>query len=264
MEITLIYKNIIYSCTKNTAEIKLNRPDALNAFNMELITEIESAIIEIKASQDIKVLILSSNGRAFSAGADLIYFKSIVSDQKKLQTYIKKLNQVFFLIEQLPIPTICVVQGFALAGCLEIMLCCDLVFAAKSAQFGDQHINFGLIPGGGSSKRLPERIGKQQAFELMISGRWMDSKEAKDTNLVYKVVEDQDLEQTVKEFTENIASKSIASLTNIKTLLNHSNYVTRDNAISYENNMFVKYVSSHKHPLEGLSAFSEKRKPNFE
>jgi len=260
----LNYKNINYSCPNNIANIQLNRPDALNAFNMDLITELESALTEVKASQNIKLLIISANGRAFSAGADLIYFKSVVSDPKDLQRYIKKLNEVFFLIERLPIPTLCVVQGFALAGGLELMLCCDLVMAAKSAQFGDQHINFGLIPGGGSSKRLAERIGKQQALELMISGRWMDSEEALRTSLVYKVVDDADLETTVTDFAENINSKSRASLCNIKTLINHSNYAARDNSIAFENNMFVKYVSSHKDPLEGLNAFSEKRKPNFD
>ena len=121
------YKNINYSCPNNIANIQLNRPDALNAFNMDLITELESALTEVKASQNIKLLIISANGRAFSAGADLIYFKSVVSDPKDLQRYIRKLNEVFFLIERLPIPTLCVVQGFALAGGLELMLCLSLI-----------------------------------------------------------------------------------------------------------------------------------------
>lgn len=257
------YKNIKYSSKGNIAEIQLNRPDALNAFNMDLITEIESAINDVKSSQTVKLLTITANGRAFSAGADLIYFKSVISDPKKLGAYIKKLNQVFFQIEKLPIPTLCIVQGFALAGGLELMLCCDLVIAAKSAQFGDQHINFGLIPGGGSSKRLAERIGKQQALELMISGRWMDSYEALQNRLVYKTVDDEELKDFVEEFTDNIKSKSRASLRNIKTLINHSNYAARDNAIAFENNLFIKYVSSHEDPLEGLNAFSEKRRPNF-
>ena len=263
-EVKLNYKNIIYSCTNHVAEIQLNRPDALNAFNMDLITEIESALNTVKESPKTKILVFSANGRAFSAGADLIYFKSVLSNPKDLQKYIRKLNQVFFMIEQLPIPTLCVVQGFALAGGLELMLCCDVIIASRSAQFGDQHINFGLIPGGGSSRRLTERIGKQQAFELMISGRWMSSEEALKIQLIYKVVDDQELKDTVTEFTSNISSKSRASLSNIKTLINHSNYASRYVAISFENEMFIKYVSSHEDPSEGLNAFSEKRKPNFD
>ena len=259
----MVYKNISLNVSGALAEITLNRPKSLNALSGGLLVEMMHALEIVQNSKKLKLLKLSGNGRAFCAGADLLFFESIITDPKELANYIDTLNHVFVNMENLDIPTVSVVHGFALAGGLELMLSTDITLSSSSTRFGDQHINFGLIPGGGSTRRLEERIGKQSAIELMISGRWMDATEAEAKGLIYKTFADEVFNDEVDTFINNILDKSYGSLTRIKNIMNHSKHNSREDAIRFENNMFSNYVSTHNDPQEGLKAFKEKRAPNF-
>ena len=167
-----------YQCIKLNVEdrvgrLSLARPDELNAVNPQMIEEVIDALGSISAMEDVKALVVTGEGRAFCAGADLTYLDSILGEQKALSSYLGEFNSMLFALEELPIPVIGLVHGYALAGGLEILLACDLVIAAEDARIGDQHINYALIPGGGSTQRLPCKVGHQRALELLFTGRWM-------------------------------------------------------------------------------------------
>ncbi|MCE2464752.1 MAG: enoyl-CoA hydratase/isomerase family protein, partial [Dehalococcoidia bacterium] len=137
------------------ARLTLARPAEMNAVNPEMIEEVIEALADVSAMDDVKALVVSGEGRAFCAGADLTYMEGILKDREALSRYLGRFNEMLFVLEELPIPVIGLVHGYALAGGLEILLACDMVIAAEDARIGDQHINFALIPGGGSTQRLP-------------------------------------------------------------------------------------------------------------
>ena len=155
------YSNIIYIKNDHIATITLNRPDAMNALSPDLLSELKHAISIVSVDQDLKALVIRGNGRSFCAGADLLFFDSAFENLSLLNPYIQLLNQCFLDLENLPIPTVAVVQGFALAGGLELAMACDMTIVSDEAKLGDQHANFGLMPGGGSTQRLPRRVGMQ-------------------------------------------------------------------------------------------------------
>ena len=167
------YTNIKLEIENGVATIRLNRPDALNALNTEMAEELSGAIADVAKNEGVKALVVRGEGRAFCSGADLIFFESAFNDASQLTPYIKKLNDCFLQLEELPFPVISVVHGFALAGGMELMLACDMTIAAEDARIGDQHANFGLMPGFGSTQRLPRRIGMQRAMELLTTGKWV-------------------------------------------------------------------------------------------
>ena len=160
----------------------------------------------VAADAGVKALVVRGQGRAFCAGADLVAMQESFADNASLRRYLTSFNEVLFALEELPIPTIAVVHGHALAGGLEVLLSCDLVIAAEDARIGDQHINFGLMPGGGSTQRLPRKIGKQRAMELLFTGRWLTGQEAAEAGLVWRAVPldelDRELELLVADITE--------------------------------------------------------------
>ena len=172
------YINIKLSRETGVATVMLARPDALNALSPALLEELSDALSVVARDESLKALVLRGEGRAFCAGADLTYFDEAFKDPAHLPDYLQRINNTLFQLENLPIPVIAVVHGFALAGGLELMMACDMVLAADDARIGDQHVNFGLMPGGGSTQRLPRHVGMQRAMELLTTGRWLGGAEA--------------------------------------------------------------------------------------
>ena len=182
------YNNVRLEQENFVATLRLNRPDALNALSPELLEEFSHAVLSVSQDEAVKVLVVRGEGRAFCAGADLLFLESILDDLAQLPPYIQRLNDCFFQLEELPIPTIALVHGFALAGGLELMMACDLAIVAEDSRLGDQHANFGLIPGGGSTQRLPRRVGMQRAMELLTTGSWISGGQAVDWGLALRAV----------------------------------------------------------------------------
>ena len=158
---------------------------------------------------------------------------------------------------------IAVVHGFALAGGLELMLACDLALATQDARIGDQHVNFGLMPGGGSTQRLPRRIGMQRAMELLITGRWLSGVEAADWGLVLRAVPSEELDQQLEELLVPLRTRSRPGLGWIKSVAHRGQDQSLRDGIALEGLAFVQYVATSSHPMEGVKAFKEKRRPEF-
>jgi len=257
------YTNIKLHQANAVATIRLNRPDALNALNPELLAELYDAVANVGQDEDIKALVVRGEGRAFCVGADLIYFERAFNDPAQLTQYVKQLNSCLFQLEDLPIPTIALVHSFALAGGLELMLACDLAIAAADASIGDQHTNFGLMPGGGSTQRLPRRIGLQRAMELLTTGRWLSGAEAETWGLVLRSVPAETLDEELEKLLAPLRTKSRPGLGWIKSVTRRSQDLPLRDGIALESLAFVQYITTSPHPKEGIRAFKEKRQPQF-
>jgi enoyl-CoA hydratase/carnithine racemase len=199
--------------------LRLNRPDKLNALDDELLGELREVQRELVASRSDRVVLLSGEGRSFCAGADLTFFSSIYHDSHLARTALWALRDVVVGFEQLTQPVVCAVQGHVLAGGLEFALGCDIVVAARSARLGDQHIRRNLVPGGGATQRLPQRLGRTQAMDLLLTGRWLDAQEAWSIGLVSRVVEDDRLMPAAEQLAQELSRASPSALADIKRLV---------------------------------------------
>jgi enoyl-CoA hydratase/carnithine racemase len=257
------YSNIKLTRDHGIATLRLDRPAALNALSPELLAELSHALTQVASDPALKALVVRGEGRAFCAGADLLFFESAFQDPDQLTRYLQLLNGCFFQLEDLPMPTVAVVHGFALAGGLELVLACDLALAAEDARLGDQHANFGLMPGGGATQRLPRRIGMQRAMELLTTGRWLTGAEAAAWGLVLRAVPPADLDAELERLVAPLRSKSRAGLGWTKSVTRRGQDLPLRDGVALESLAFAHYVATSPHPKEGIQAFKEKRQPSF-
>jgi enoyl-CoA hydratase len=255
---------ILLSIDMGVADIRLNRPDALNSLSPNLLDEFEAALRTVETDTSVRAVILSGSGRAFCTGADLKTVIKLFDDWPRYVEYLYRLTDVCRLLEQFPVPTIARVHGYALAGGLELLLCCDMAIAADSAQIGDQHANFGLIAGAGGIPRLVRRIGRQKASEVLYTGRWLSGPEAVEYGIVLRSVPEDDLDAAVSELAKKLIPKSRTGLGYIKRVIEAGIDVPLVTALNEERSGLLEYFSTSPHPREGISAFIEKRAPNFD
>jgi len=173
------------------------------------------------------------------------------------------LNLCFVILEDLPVPTIEGVHGFALAGGLELGLACEMTLAAEDARLGDQHANFGLMPGGGSTQRLPRRVGMQRAMELLTTGRWLSGPEAVEWGLALRAVPQETLEAELEALLAQLRDKSRTGLAWTKSIARQGQDLPLPAGIEQEGMAFVQYFATSPHPQEGIQAFKERRNPAF-
>ena len=247
-----------------TAWIFLNRPEDLNALNPELVEGLQQTLKSLAKDREVRVIVITGNGRAFCAGADLKFFRGALEkgDTERITVFLEAFYNTLNLMEGMPKPVIAAVNGMALAGGLELVLACDLVVAAEDAQMGDAHANFGLIPGGGGSIRLPRKIGPTLAKELMFTGAFVPAKELLWKGLVNRAVPDGDLEGAVSELAETLAAKSPVSLGQMKALVNEGLNHEVDKGLRLELLAFEAHLKTSD-LREGLAAFAEKRTPAY-
>ncbi len=257
------YSNLTLSLEDRVATIELNRPDALNALSPELLDEFADATAKAVADRSMKALVVRGAGRGFCAGADLLYFDKALDELSLLPEYVRNLNSVLCGLEELPMPTIAVVHGYALAGGMELMMACDMAVVAEDARIGDQHANFGLIPGGGSTQRLPRRVGMPRAMELLTTGRWLSGKEAVEWGLALRAVPTESLDAELETLLSGLRSKSREGLALMKSLAKASQDIPLRDGIALEGATFTHLFGTSPHPREGIQAFKEKRQPAF-
>jgi len=256
----MAYKNIIVEKKEGIATIKINRPKVLNALNMETIIELTDGIKALDNDDKVNVAILTGEGKAFIAGADISQMANMTPLEAK--KFSDKGHCLMERIEKSRIPFIAAVNGFALGGGCETLMACDIVIAAKSAKLGQPEINLGISPGFGGTQRLPRLVGRMKAKELLLTGRNIDAVEAQEIGLVNMVVEDTELMETANKIAGKIASKSPVQTNFIKALVNKGADIDLNSANSLEISYFSSSFSTHDQK-EGMKAFLEKRKPSF-
>lgn len=260
----MTYDNLLYELRGAAAWITLNRPDAMNSLSPGLVADLILATETAGADPTVRALVITGAGRAFCAGADLKFVNSVLAQgvTPEMTEYLENLMRAFNGLEALPKPVIAAVNGMALAGGLELVLACDLVIAAEDAQLGDAHANFGLIPGGGGSIRLPRRIGATQAKYLLYTGEFVQARDLIHTGLINKAVPGGELEQTVEALVATMAAKSPLSLRHMKRLVNEGWHQPLQAALRMELDAFAEHGRS-RDLREGLAAFNEKRTPSY-
>jgi enoyl-CoA hydratase len=241
------------------ATLTVNRPAALNALNREVLEDITRVIREIRHDASVRALIVTGAGdRAFVAGADIAAMAKM-SASEGLE-FSRLGHRVMASIEELPIPVIAAVNGFALGGGTELALACDLIIASEKARFGQPEINLGLIPGFGGTQRLPHRIGHAKARELIMTGDMLDAKSALALGLAIQVVPPDQLIPSARALAEKLLGKSAVALRQAKAALRAAATMEEDAGLRFEQEAFGLTFASEDR-VEGTEAFVAKRPP---
>jgi enoyl-CoA hydratase len=255
------YENIIFEKQGDIAIIKFNRPKALNAINPDMIRETHDALARIQTDKTVRVLILTGEGdKAFIAGADIAHMVKLTPIQ--IRGFSRAGQDLLFRIETLHIPVIACVNGFALGGGIEFAMACDFIYASDNAKFGQPEINLGVIPGFGGTQRLPRLVGKAMAKELCMTGAMISAEEAKAIGLVNKILSPESLWEETMKTAQLIASKGKVSLKATKDCINRGLNMDLQDGCYMESDNFGLCMSSPD-GKEGMTAFLEKRKPEF-
>ena len=254
---------IVYERRGAAAWIRLNRPDALNSLYDTLVRALAESMGRARADVDVRAVVLTGTGRAFCAGGDLKAIRELAdTDTRGSQGFLLDVGRVLESLERFPKPVIAAVNGLAMAGGLEIVLSCDLVVAVDTAPMGDAHSNYGLIPGGGASIRLPRRVGRSVASFLLFTGKALPAGQLVASGLVNMAVPEDQLTATVDELVESIAAKSPLGLARIKQLINDGLDQPLPTGLRLELLASEAHAKSYD-MAEGLAAFAAKRAPVF-
>jgi len=255
------YVNIIYEKKERVAIITLNRPKALNALSIALLTEMRDTFQDAEGDENIDVIVLTGSGdRAFSAGADIPEIQRLSPIEAR--NYSLSLQEHTRYMERIRKPIIAKVNGLCLGGGQEIALACDFRIASDKARFGQPEINLAVIPGAGGTQRLTRLIGKTKAMEIDMLGDQIDANEAYRLGLVNNIVPAEELDKAVDEFVQKLLSKSPVVLGIIKLAINKGIEMDLDHALYYEAECFGSALATED-SKEGTKAFLEKRKPEF-
>lgn len=255
------YENIIFEMEGNVAVIKFNRPKALNAINPAVLSELNDALDKISEDKSVRVLVLTGEGeKAFVAGADIAHMVNL--SPIKARRFSRDGQELLFRLGQCPFPVIACVNGFALGGGTEIALACDFIYASINAKFGQPEINLGIIPGFGGTQRLSRLVGKSMAKELCMTGTIINAEEAKEIGLVNKVFPPEKLWEETLKTAKVLASKGKVSIRAVKRCIDRGFDSDLRTGCYMEADAFGICVTSPD-AKEGMSAFLEKRKPEF-
>jgi len=250
---------IVESPSAGVTLIRLNRPEALNALNSQLLGELSAALDAAEADEGVRCLVLTGSDRAFAAGADI----KEMSDKSYAQMFAMN----FFgaagqRVERFRKPIIAAVAGYALGGGCELAMLCDFIIAAETAKFGQPEINLGVMPGIGGTQRLPRAVGKSKAMDMVLTARMMDAAEAERAGLVSRVVPADKLLEEALAAAAKIAAQSPLAVMMNKELVNASFETTLATGVGMERRLFHS-LFAFDDQKEGMAAFIEKRKPAF-
>lgn len=245
--------------------IRLNRPDELNSLNPDVLDAFNAILDKVEEDGTIRTLVLTGTGRAFCAGGDLRFINALPEQDRQTasERFITQVLAFMDRLEAFPKPVIAAVNGIATGGGLELILCCDLVLAAQNARIGDAHANYGLVPGGGASVRLPRKVGPTFAKYLFFTGDLLPAASFLGTGLVNGVVPDDELDHAVDQLVAKISVKSPIGLARMKVLANGSLDQPAAQAMVAERIMNALHAGSFDF-AEGVGAFNGKRKPVFQ
>ena len=255
------YETILVEQEGPIGILKLNRPQALNALNSKVISELIAALEEIEKGVMPKVVILTGAGeKAFVAGTDIMEMEKLSSFEAR--EFANFVRQAIDKVAALNRPVIAAINGFALGGGCELAMACDIRIASEKAKMGQPETGLGIIPGSGGTQRLPRLVGVSKAKQLVFTGELIDAKTALEIGLVDKVVPPDQLMEETKKMAGTIASKPRIALALAKSAINRGLDMALQDGLSYEIECFAECFAT-KDQKEGMRAFSEKRKPNF-
>lgn len=240
------------------AIVLLNRPEALNALNDEVMGALVDALEELDADDAVHCIVLGGSERAFAAGADI----GQMAEASPMEMYEARRIDRWDAIRRVRTPLVAAVSGFCLGGGNELALACDLIVASETARFGQPETGLGIIPGAGGTQRLTRAIGKAKAMDVILSGRFLTAEEAERAGLVARVVAREAWLEESKAVARAIASKGPIAQRLAKESVNRAFESTLETGLDYERKLLYLAFASED-AREGLTAFTEKRKPEF-
>lgn len=255
------YQYLKYQVDNGVATITLNRPEVYNALNDEITFEFQDALKATAKDEKVRVVVITGEGKAFCSGQDL---KAASGDQKRsfLDSLNKRYNPIINAMRSLPKPIVCRLNGVAAGAGCSLALACDIIVASEEATLIEVFINIGLVPDSGSSYFLPRLVGMAKAFEMCSMGTRVKASEAAAIGLVNKCVPADQLDATVKTYTDYFATAPTRSIGLIKKMLSKSATSTLEQMLEYE--AYCQEIAGSSHDYkEGVKAFLEKRKPGF-
>lgn len=252
-----MYQTIRYEKNGNIGIATINRPEALNALNSTVISELEQLISEVEKDAKLGAFIITGEGRSFVAGADI--GEQSTMDVAAGRKWGQRGSALFRRIEKLEIPTIAAVNGFALGGGCELALACDIILASEKAKFGQPEVGLGITPGFSGTQRLPRRVGVAKAKELIFSGKQIGAEEAKRIGLVNEVYAAEELLNKAVEMAKSFTANAPIAVKYSKACIDRGMQMDIDNGIALENELFAMCFATEDQK-EGMGAFLEKRK----
>jgi len=256
---SMAYETLIVETEDHVALIKLNRPEALNALNSQLLGELAEALKAAEENEKVRCIVITGSEKAFAAGADI---KEMVE-----KSFVDMFMSDFFGSEtdqllKMRKPVIAAVAGYALGGGCELAMMCDFIIAADNAKFGQPEINLGVVAGIGGTQRLTRFVGKSKSMEMHLTGRFMDADEAERSGLVSRVVPAKKLMDEAMAAAQKIAEKSLLTTMAVKEAVNRSYEMTLREGLLFERRLFHSLFATEDQS-EGMNAFLEKREAQF-
>jgi enoyl-CoA hydratase len=252
------FETILTDVADGVATITINRPKALNALNLQVLTDITDAATAYDADDSVKAIVITGSEKAFAAGADIKEMSSLDFSTAYKADWFAGWTRLTDVRK----PVITAVGGYALGGGCELAMMGDILIASTKAKFGQPEINLGVLPGMGGSQRLTRAIGKAKAMDMCLTGRMMGAEEAERSGLVARIVEPEALLDTANEIAQTIASKSRIASAMVKEAVNTAFETTLEQGLRYERRLFHSSLATNDQS-EGMAAFVEKRDPNF-
>ncbi len=255
----MAYETLIVEIEDSVALIRLNRPDALNALNSRMMSELVTALTDADADDKVRCIVITGSDKAFAAGVDI--------KEMAEKTFVDVFGDDYFVrdadaILRVRKPIIAAVAGYALGGGCELAMMCDFIICADNAKFGQPEINLGIVAGMGGSQRLTRFVGKSKSMDMHLTGRSMDAAEAERSGLVSRVVPLKSLVDEALATAAKIAEKSSITVLAVKEAVNRSYEMTLREGLNYERRLFHALFATEDQK-EGMSAFLEKRQPQF-
>ncbi|MEM8986053.1 MAG: enoyl-CoA hydratase [Pseudomonadota bacterium] len=254
----MAYQTILVDVEDGVAVIALNRPDAMNALNAEMMGEVRDALAAYAADDSVACVVLTGSQKVFAAGADIKEIKDKTFIEMRRADFVG----VWEAIARFEKPVIAAVSGYALGGGCEIAMMCDFILASDTAKFGQPEITLGVMPGAGGTQRLAHAVGKAKTMEMCLTGRMMDAEEAERAGLVSRILPKDDLLDAAKEAGRKIAGMSMPIAGMTKEAVNRAFETSLSEGIVFERRLFQAMFATEDQK-EGMAAFVEKRKPSF-
>ena len=256
-----MYQTIKYEKDAGIGIVTINRPEALNALNSTVISELEQVVTELENDRELRAVILTGEGRSFVAGADIGEQKPLDLDGGR--RWGQRGSALMRRIEKLEVPTIAAVNGFALGGGCELALSCDIILASEKAKFGQPEVGLGITPGFSGTQRLPRRVGIGKAKELIYSGKMIKADEAEKIGLVNAVYAPEELMNGALEMAKSFTKNAPIAVKYAKACIDRGMQMDIDDGIAVENELFAMCFATQDQK-EGMGAFLEKRPAVFE
>lgn len=255
-----MYQHLIYEINDGIAYVTVNRPKSLNALSNEVLDELYAAFTAINKTPEVQVAILTGEGKAFVAGADISEMVNLTTLEGRYMMI--KGQNVMNLIEGIDKPVIGAINGFALGGGCELAMACDIRIASEKAKFGQPEVNLGIIPGFGGTQRLPRLVGKGMGKYLIMTAEIIDAQEAYRIGLVQKVVSAEELMNEAEKIAKTIISKAPIAIRAAKLAVNRGVSLDIETGVAFEGEALVAPFSAEDRS-EGMKAFLEKRSAVF-